>query len=268
MNLRLLESCLISENLLSNLIYFETIDSTNLYSKRNELPDNTLILTSHQTEGKGRFERCWSSSKNKDLTFTLIKSFRISVDGIHLINFYTSYILFLTLKDLLDNHKNDYTHDLILKWPNDIMLNKKKVAGILIDIKDINYESKKFAIGIGVNVNQENFSDELIAKATSLLNETNCFIECENLLIQFIKRYYTNLNLISDKTRLMDLWVSNSKISGTKIMFRHHCEEIEKSATVLDIGLDGSLIVRFDNGTVSNYYSGEIRIFTIKQKLY
>lgn len=260
MDSRLLKSQLVNKNLLNELIYFEELDSTNAYSKKNNLHDNTLVITSHQTEGTGRFGRNWKSLKNKNLTFTLVKYFKIRADEIHLINFYSSYILFLTLNNYLEDYKEQKDFDVILKWPNDLLLNTKKVAGILLDVKDLKQEVKKFIIGIGLNVNQENFSEDIFCKATSLINITKTEIDLEKLLIMFVKLFYENLSLISAKNELMNLWIHYSKIKDKKIEFKQLEDDKEVRATVINIDNDGSLRVKLYDGRVVKYFSGEIRL--------
>jgi len=257
MNLKLLNNLLVSEKLLRELIYFEEIDSTNSYSKKKNQEDNTLVITSHQTAGTGRFGRSWYSSKNKNLTFTLIKCFKIGVDEIHLVNFYSSYILFLTLKIFLEEFK---VLDIILKWPNDILINRKKVAGILLEVKDLNYELKKFIIGFGLNVNQEKFSEDISDKATSLINETKTEINREKLLTLFVNLFYDNLNLLSEKSDLINLWIESSKIKGKVIEFKQFEDDKEKKATIINIDSDGGLRVKFQDGQIVKFFSGEIRM--------
>ena len=150
-------------------IFFDEIESTNEYAKKHDLPNNTLLITDKQTKGHGRFCRNWESSPGKDLTFSLIKKFTIGIDEVHLINFYTSYIIFDSLKN---SYPESHTKNLFLKWPNDILLNGKKISGILTDVKDLRSVVKKFIIGAGINVNCNEFSDEVKNKATSLFKET------------------------------------------------------------------------------------------------
>lgn len=259
MNTELLNKSLVQKNLLSRIIYFEELASTNGYSKENhfELEDNTIVLTSNQTNGKGRFGRPWYTAKNENLTFTLIKDYGIRIDEIHMMNFYTSYILFLTIKLMSDNFRSN---ELFLKWPNDLLLNRKKIAGILLDVKDLNSDLKKFIIGIGINVNQQNFPEEIKLKASSLKNEFKTDFIIEDLLIEFIEQYYKNLNLLEDSIQLMHLWKSNSDFFGKKVKFTQFADGNVAEVKLVDIDFDGGLIVSDDSGKLSKFYSGEINI--------
>lgn len=260
MDLNLLNIKLIKENLLSKIIYFDELESTNKYAKENKLSDDTLIITAHQINGTGRFGRKWNSTPDKNLTFTLVKCFKIRIDEIHLVNFYSSFILCETLKIFTAGNEFDKDFGVTLKWPNDIMLNRKKVAGFLLDVRDLNNELKKFIIGIGINVNQEAFQEEINKKATSLILEMKTEIKCEALLIQFIKNFYDGLYLLKNKNELMKSWNLNSNISGKQIKFKKIEDDTEQDATAVNIDNDGGLKVKFSDGKVKKYFSGEISI--------
>ncbi|MDQ3021913.1 MAG: biotin--[acetyl-CoA-carboxylase] ligase [Bacteroidota bacterium] len=257
MDLNLLNKELLKENLLSKIIYFDKLESTNKYAKENNLDDNTLVITSHQTGGIGRFGRPWESLPGKNLTFSIVKRFDIGIDEIHLVNFYSSYILYETIKCFIpDNQRKSVT----LKWPNDILFNEKKLAGFLLDVKDLKKDFKKFIIGTGLNINQKIFTPELNLKATSLLLEIKSEIRPEEFLIAFINFFFEKLSLIKNKEDLMRKWNSNSKIEGKKIIFKMLQDSHEQSATVLGIDNDGGLKLMFNDGIKSKFYSGEISL--------
>lgn len=259
MNTDLLHEKLVKNDLIDKILFFEELESTNLYAKNhlNDLPENTIILTSFQTKGTGRFGRNWNSSKDKNLTFSLIKNSNLRVDEIHFMNFYSSYILYLTVKHFISGHQD---FELYLKWPNDILLNKKKIAGILLEVKDLNKFLKKFIIGIGLNVNQTRFPDKINNKATSLKNEINIDLYPELLLIKFIELFCDNIFLLSESKRLMEIWKAFSNVIGKIIKFKQLEDDIEIAARVIDIDSDGGLNVISEDGKRSKYYSGEISL--------
>lgn len=243
------------ESLLGYVVHFDELDSTNKYAKENNLPPDGIVITSFQKEGKGRFGRKWIAGYDEDLTFSLVKKFRISVDNIHLINFYTSYILSKTLKKILTENNDSH---LTLKWPNDILLNGKKICGILLEVSGLNEEEKKFIIGIGLNVNKTEIPDEISHKATSLAKETKLKYEIENILIEFVRNFYANMHLIEGRGKLMSVWKLNSELIGKKVRFLIVADSQEEEAEVLDIAEDGALKVKLANGEVKSFYSGEI----------
>ncbi|MDQ3194490.1 MAG: biotin--[acetyl-CoA-carboxylase] ligase [Bacteroidota bacterium] len=248
---------LVRENFLTEIVYLEKINSTNDFAKKNKCASDTLILTPRQTSGMGRFNRIWHSNPRENLTFTLTKAIDIPIDEIHLVNFYSSYILFITLQDFFSGKKD---LDFSLKWPNDILLNRKKISGFLLEINKIRSDVKNFIIGIGINVNQNDFTHELLTNATSLKKETGIEINCEELLIEFIKNFYSHFVLITQKDVLMKKWISNSNITGKKVNFKILNDDTPKAASVVDIGFDGGLKLKFEDGKIKKYYSGEISL--------
>lgn len=231
------------------------MDSTNKYAKENNLPADGIVITSNQKDGKGRFGRKWIAAGNEDLTFSLVKKFKISVDNIHLVNFYTSYILAETLKSLLAEHKDVRIN---LKWPNDVLLNKKKICGILLDVSGLNSEDKNFIIGIGLNVNKSEIPEDISHKATSLANETKISHSIEEILVSFVRNFYTHLHLIELRSELMSLWKENSQLVGKRVKFLIVADSKEEEAVISDIGEDGALHAVLSNGEKKNFYSGEI----------
>ena len=252
-----LEKELKGKNLLSGLLFFEEIGSTNDYAKNNVYDDDTLVLTDHQLSGRGRYSRVWESAKGENLSFSLVKFFDINIDDLQLVNFYTSYIIFSSIKNLLPP---DTAKGLCLKWPNDILLNGKKVCGVLIEIRNINSSRKKFIIGAGINVNFKELPSSVAEKATSLFIETGSEIGREELLSLIIREFYANLELVNDRDKLLSLWKENFDFMGRSIKFKKSCDDDENPVEILDISNDGGLIVRMDDGTQRTYYSGEISI--------
>jgi BirA family biotin operon repressor/biotin-[acetyl-CoA-carboxylase] ligase len=242
------------------VMYFDSITSTNSIAKKYINEDNVLIITGHQSEGRGRLSRTWESEKDKNITLSLIKSFDIQYP--HLVNFYSSYIVQRTLKEYILKQIESNADVISLKWPNDIMLNGKKTGGILSELIDINETPKKFIIGIGINVNQEFFPPEISGKAASLKNYYNYNFSIEDIIYNLISRFYSNLALLGQNDILMELWRLNCSMIGKNVRFRHTdiMEEIE--GIVTDISDDGGIKIKTSENcnskNISTYYTGEI----------
>ena len=256
MNIDFIKDSLTGEGPVAEVFYFDTLDSTNQFAKEKLLGSDSLVVCDFQTKGKGRFNRKWTAERGEDITFSLVKNFKVTVDDIQIVNFYTAFIIFLSLKRIIDDTENE----LSLKWPNDVLVNRRKVSGILIEIKDINKPEKKFIIGIGINVNQKDFPDDIKNKATSLYRALGKEIDREELLIEIIKNFYLNLDLLKDKIKLFELWKQNCSYIGKEILIRKFVDDAELPAVVKDIGNDGGLIVEFESGETKTYYSGEISL--------
>lgn len=260
MNTERLNSDLVSHNIIDRVIHLDKVDSTNAFAKKNRSEGSTLIVTSEQTGGKGRFNRKWISTPGKDLTFTMVVSLRTGIDELHLVTFYSSYTLYSVIKQLLPEGLRE---TITLKWPNDILLNSKKIAGFLLEVEDIKNDRKKFIIGTGINVNQDIMPEEVRHKATSIYIETGIENDPHELLSAYVRDFHGNIEMIKDPDELMSRWSENCDQPGKKINFKRVEDEEERSAEVLGIEKDGALKIRFDDGVIKKFYSGEISIGTL-----
>lgn len=150
-------------------IKLDAIDSTNDYlkqlSKKNKLENFTTVIANEQTNGRGQMGSSWVSDAGKNITMSiLVSDLKYSSSTI----FDWNVIVSLAVAKALEEAN---VPNISIKWPNDIMADSKKVGGILIENSLKQDESFDSIIGIGINVNQENFND--LPKATSLKNKTN-----------------------------------------------------------------------------------------------
>lgn len=152
------------------LYHFSQIESTNGYilEHHRSLREGSVVIADYQTRGRGRLGRKWKSSMGKGLLFSVLLKPDKSPD--HLA-FFTQVAGVTLLNTLTPLTKLSYT----IKWPNDIYINNKKIAGILCESIIENGETQALVLGIGLNINQEknDFIDDLQNKATSLFIETN-----------------------------------------------------------------------------------------------
>ena len=148
----------------------------------------------------------------------------------------------------------------MLKWPNDILLNNKKLSGILLELKNIETPVKTFIIGCGVNVNQTVFDKSLPQNITSLKYESGLKSERETILLSFIKNFFEKTGLLKDGKELIRNWKICSDIAGKKIMFKKFSDDIPETAIAEDISPDGALCLRNEKGILKKYYSGEITL--------
>lgn len=149
---------------LQYIIDFDQIDSTNLYLKNNyhTLPNYTIIRTKYQTMGHGQFGRAWESNPNENLLFSLLlkKDLPFVVKDANPV--FVSAIL-----ALLDELGIEASY----KYPNDIYVGDKKLAGILIETKFTGPEVDYVIIGVGLNVNQTTFNTPNAVSLKNLLKK-------------------------------------------------------------------------------------------------
>lgn len=244
---------------LKDVIYFSQLHSTNKYAKENEIESDNIIVTSYQYEGRGRFNRIWESLEDNNLTFTIVKTIKLKTKNVYILNFYTSYIILNAIKDIFP----DYLHkNFSLKWPNDLLVKNKKFGGILSELINLNNEDKKFIIGVGINVNQKEFSETISYKATSLRLETGIIFELEDLLLRIVKKFYENLSLLDDPEKLMLIWKNESGLLNKEVRFRKTNDSAEISGRIIDVMNDGGIKIEtldeFNTKKHTIYYTGEI----------
>jgi BirA family biotin operon repressor/biotin-[acetyl-CoA-carboxylase] ligase len=171
-----------------NVIFLDYTESTNSYAinmlKNVNLAEGTIIQTSHQTNGRGQRGNAWNSEKSANLTASLI----IKPNFLDLKNQYFLYqISALACYDALTEILNKSHFDIKIKWPNDILVNNLKIAGILIENNISNSKINWSIIGFGLNINQINFDDNY--KATSLKKLCNESIDITMMLQLFCKHF-------------------------------------------------------------------------------
>lgn len=175
------------------LLHFESLASTNDYAQKllskSKPVEGTVILADYQSAGRGQIGNTWKVAPGKNLTFSLILSPRfLPVQK----QFALSQAISLAIRDFLATL---CAKSIYVKWPNDIYIEDKKVCGILIQNTLSGRNIQNSIIGIGLNVNQEQFPD-LLTNASSLAIETGKSFDLPFIfptLLQFIEQKYQQL---------------------------------------------------------------------------
>jgi BirA family biotin operon repressor/biotin-[acetyl-CoA-carboxylase] ligase len=145
-------------------LHFASLSSTNQYLKDHysDLDHLTLVSATHQTHGRGRYQRLWYDDETMALFSLLIKNQTLKQS--HL-----PFVAATAIHQLLESMIPGF----LIKWPNDILYQGKKICGILCEAVVIGHRYEAFIIGIGVNLNTPSFPDALQSTATSLKLITN-----------------------------------------------------------------------------------------------
>lgn len=242
---------------IGNQVYaFSQISSTNDYAKRlarEGMEEGALVIADHQTRGRGRYRRQWHSPAGKGLWFSIILRPAIELDKVGLMPLLAAVSVAQSI-EIVAILKPEFS------WPNDLLLNKKKVAGILIESEVIQDRLAFLILGIGINVSQarSDFPENLQKIATSLFAETNRRIDRTELLIQILRNLDHNYRDfkkgVSDK--IVDEWMARCNQVAKKIMIRQGDGEIE--GVFLRIDDFGRLIIRTSCGVEKTVTSGEL----------
>lgn len=174
------------------MIHLEEVNSTNDYVKKNisELEHLSVVYADRQTAGRGRLERKWTDTgdENLFLTFTIKPKSSAELTNFPNLTQYLSVILSALLEE-------EYSLKPQIKWPNDVLINGKKIAGILAEGTSIGGNFTGLALGIGVNLNTDNSKLKTIDKpATSVFAETGEEVSKEI----FLKKLHNKFCLLYD----------------------------------------------------------------------
>ena len=174
------------------IIKLNATDSTNDFLKQlannQKLENYTVVSTQNQLKGRGQMGSTWNSESGKNLTFSvLLVDVLENIESIYNLNIAVALALLEVLKQA-------NIPELKIKWPNDIMSANKKIGGILIENSIKNSNDIQSIIGIGLNVNQQNYDD--LPQASSLCLTTGQFYDCEELLTKIVIQLKINIKLI------------------------------------------------------------------------
>ncbi|MGL5329736.1 MAG: biotin--[acetyl-CoA-carboxylase] ligase [Peptostreptococcaceae bacterium] len=237
-----------------DISYFETIDSTNTYAKKiaQDEVDGKVIISEEQTSGKGRLGRVWQSKAYEGIWMSVILKPNI-------LPYKTPFITIIAATSIA-NALNNLGVKIGIKWPNDIILNGKKLCGILTElsaeIDRVNY----VVLGIGINVKTLNFPMEIENLATSLYNEGYKIsrVDIVREILSELEKNYLKYIEYDDKESILNVYRKYSVIIDKKIYIVKKDEK--ELVKCIDINNDGNLIVEKSDGRVDEIISGEISI--------
>jgi len=221
------------------IITFDKLPNTNDYLidlSKKDANTWTVIHTYNQTHGRGYAGNKWKEEANKNLTFSLlIKSQLEYMELIHL-NQWVANCLYKAL--------SQYSKGFEIKWPNDIMLNSKKVCGVLIE-NSKSKESMNSVIGIGINLNQTDFNQ--LPKATSLANETDKTYDIMSTLEDIIQIFISEYHFIEQKNYKEISAFYNGHLFRKDIISTFIENGVEVDGIIREATNRGSLIIEIDN---------------------
>ncbi|PID58975.1 MAG: biotin--[acetyl-CoA-carboxylase] ligase [Ignavibacteriae bacterium] len=236
-----------------NFIYTEEISSTNEFLLKNSenFDNGTIVLSEFQEEGRGRFKRPWLSNKGENLTFSILLKENLSAFNPNHVNLMSSLTISLAIENL-------YQLKPSLKWPNDVLINNKKVCGILMEANSKGSELKSIVIGIGLNANQTKFSGEYRVTPTSIQHEVKRVISRERFLSEFLNIFEEQLwELSKNPKKMLDDWRERCRLIGEKIAIEDDGEK--KYGIFYDIDANGMMILKIGD-KLEKIINGDISI--------
>ena len=238
-----------------NLINLKTVKSTNLEIKKmisSKININNLCLSAdNQTDGYGRRNAKWFSYKGNIHLSILVKP-KCSINEVNQLSFMTSITLGDTLKKIKSNINIKY------KWPNDILLNKKKIAGVIIETSSfVNKKIKWVIIGIGLNIKKSPNLNTKEFKITSL-NKEKIYVKQDDFINSFLQRFFRNYEFWKKKgfNFIKKNWISNVYKKNNKIVVKYQNNYIK--GKILDLLINGGIKLKTSKETKELFYGDQI----------
>lgn len=239
------------------IVCFTETDSTNVRARKlgeNGAAHGTLVVAEQQTAGRGRRGRGWESPAVSSIYMSLLLRPEFLPNKAPMLTIVMAYSVATALREQTGL-------DFRIKWPNDIVLNGKKVVGILTEMStEIEYINH-VVIGVGINVNTEAFPEEICATATSIRRESGKTWRRAELIAAILRQFevqYERFVKEEDLAYLREAYDAilvncnrEVRILGEKDGYR---------AVALGIDDQGELLVRKEDGTVTSVYAGEVSV--------
>ncbi len=261
-----------------NILFYESTDSTNAQAHlaaQQGAPDGTLVVADMQTAGRGRRGRSWESPVGTNLYFSLLLRPKFAADNASMLTLLMAYAVYQAVEQVVESGvretAEDTRDDIIeqtdepvrcgIKWPNDIVIDGKKVCGILTEMYLEEASHYHVIIGVGVNVGKQLFPSGLVDKATCLADVCGSTISRSHLIADILKVFETEYEAFCKDP---DLELFKEKYNRCLI-------NKDRGVCVLDpkgeycgiargINSRGELLVELEEGLMQTVYAGEVSV--------
>ena len=231
---------------------YETTDSTMDVAHKlagSGSLEGTVVFSEGQSKGRGRMGRHWVSPKGKGIYFSPILRPEVSPAEAPKITLMSAVAVALAIRK--------FTHlGALIKWPNDILINDRKVCGILTEMSAEVNTVTYMVLGIGINVNTAKI--DLPKEATSLKAEAGEEISRVELTQEVLRELERQYHIFKEKgfSKIIEEWKGLSHTLGEEVKITCHGRKIE--GTAVDLDASGALVVRTDNGFTEHITAGDV----------
>jgi len=247
----------------TEIVIYDEVESTNNIAYeliKKGYPSGTVVIADRQTKGKGRLGRKWISPEGKNLYMSIAIKPNITPKYATLITLTSAVACTTALRRYSEI-------PVIIKWPNDMLVDQKKVAGILTEMKIEGERIKAVVVGIGINVNmtEDDIPEEIKEIATSLRickGEEFSRVMLASEIIKEFDKWYQLLEKKNRKT-IIDRWMQLSGTIGKQVKIVLTDREIRAVAEAIDE--EGRLIVRLPDGTYEKISAGDVTLLRDKE---
>lgn len=239
------------------VIYFDEIDSTNSEVKRQAKAGaghGLVVIAQKQNAGRGRLGRSWSSPKGTGLWMSFLLKPDIEAENASMLTIVAAMAAQQAIESVTGLSA-------LIKWPNDIVVNGKKICGILTEMVTEGIQIKYVVVGVGINVNTYEFPEEIKETASSLKIESGKEVSKEELFASFgqhFEKYYEKFISCKNLSLIMDEYNTNLANKGREVKIIDGDEE--RICTAIGINEIGELMVKNSEGHVDIVRSGEVSV--------
>ncbi|SFI25292.1 biotin--[acetyl-CoA-carboxylase] ligase [Halpernia frigidisoli] len=229
------------------LIYLKISPSTNNDIQNFDLEDGDFLglYTFNQTHGKGQYNNSWDINPEENVAFSfMLKTKDVKISEI-LFNFHTATLVRGFIAKLTRKEAE-------IKWPNDIILNKKKIAGILIEKKKIK-NTEVFIVGVGLNVLQTDFTN--LPKAGSILTQTNEKFDLKMVAEKLFSHFQKEI--LNDQGILENF---NEHLFFKEKIAVFNLKGKRQNGIIKNADEDGFLLIDLENGGLQKFFHKEIEL--------
>ncbi len=225
---------------MSNILYFDTLDSTQTYLKEhfNELPDQTVVTTDAQTAGRGRFDRRWISEPGGLYFSILLKPAK------------TQFLANLTqlLALCICQAAEKYAIQPNLKWPNDVQVAGKKLCGILSEVITQNNQVAGLVIGAGINVAQKDLSQ--VGQPAVSLRELGVNVAKEDFLQAVLDLFFAGYSAVLEDgfKAIRPAYLERFPFLGKQIAVKNGTSAV--TGVAQDLSPEGTLLLHTQRGAL------------------
>lgn len=240
-----------------NLVFLDMVDSTNTRAKQLAeagAPDGTLVVAETQSAAKGRRGRSWMAQAGTGVWFSLLLRPQIEPEHASMMTLVAAMAVEKGIRETTGLHGR-------IKWPNDVVVDGKKVCGILTEMSADMDSVNHVVVGIGINANIREFPEELREKATSLFLASGQVVKRAGLLNAVLlawEEYYGRYLQTEDLSLLAKEY--NEKLAGLHGRVQVLAPKGDYTGISHGINHRGELLVEREDGTVTEVMSGEVSV--------
>lgn len=241
----------------SHLLYFDVTGSTNAEAKKqaeNNAPEGLLVVADKQEAGRGRRGKSWESPAGANIFMTLLLRPHFSPGKASMVTLVMAVSVAQGIADVSGLEAK-------IKWPNDIVIGKKKAVGILTELTMETDYIQHLVCGVGINVNQTDFPDEIKETATSLYLSGGKKINRAGLIQSIMEHFEENYQIFcqtEDMSGLLEAY--NGILVNREAEVRVLDPKGEYEGLSHGINELGELMVEKKDGSVENVYAGEVSV--------